>query len=175
MAFHFSQIFWGLLFVFLDFSINGFDLLADGVGYVIVAVGCRCLSPLSTTFTTARSLCFVLGALWLIGIAFHGDLAILLGLITTVLDCAMIWHLLGGIRQIAMSRQRHDLADRASNRRVAYVAIMIAASLFTFVMRGSSAAGPLALILVVGMLFLIAMILHLILRVRVELETQRVI
>jgi hypothetical protein len=57
MATHFTQLFWGLLLVILDFfMINGFDLLADGVGYLIVAAGCRGLSSLSSRFETAQIL-----------------------------------------------------------------------------------------------------------------------
>ena len=171
MAIHFSQLFWGLLLVILDFSINGFDLLADGVGYLIVAAGCRGLSQLSTKFATARTLCFVLGVLWLLGFAVHGDLAIPIGLVTMVVNCAMIWQLLGGIGEFAMSRQRQDLADRANNRRVAYVAIIVGTSLLAFAMQGSRNAGPLAIILVIGILVSIVMILHLIHRVKVELAT----
>ncbi|MEZ6035665.1 MAG: hypothetical protein R3C17_21415 [Planctomycetaceae bacterium] len=171
MATHFSRLFWGLVLVILGFSINGFDLLADGVGYLIVAASCRGLAPLSTKFATARTLCFVLGVLWLLGFAVHGDLAILYGLVTMAVNCAMIWQLLGGIGEFAISRQRQDLADRASNRRVAYVATMVGTSLLAFAMQGSSNAGSLAIILVVAMLVLIVMILHLIHRVRVELAT----
>ncbi|TWT90876.1 hypothetical protein Mal64_12740 [Pseudobythopirellula maris] len=173
MAFHFSQLFWGLLLVILDFSLNGFDLLVDGVGYLIVAAGCSGLSPLSTKFITAGMLCFVLTMLWLFGFAVHGALAVPYGLVTMVVGCAMMWHLLGGIGEFAMSRQRQDLADRASNRRVVYVAIMVGAALFELAMQGSHTAGPLAFILilglVLGMLVQIVMILHLIHRVRDEL------
>jgi hypothetical protein len=171
MAFHFSQIFWGLLLVILDFSINGFDLLADGVGYLIVAAGCRGLASLSNRFVTARTLCFVLSVLWLIGFSVRGEIEVIYGLVTMVVNCSMIWHLLGGIGEFALSRQRQDLAERARNRRVAYVAIKAGTSLIAFVMQGSRNAGPLAIILVIAMLILIVMILHLIHRVRVELAT----
>lgn len=171
MATHFSQLFWGLLLVILDFSINGFDLLADGVGYLIVAAGCRGLSSLSSRFVTAQTLCIVLAVLWLIGFAMHGDIAVAYGLVTMIVNCAMIWQLLGGVGEFALSRQRQDLADRAGNRRVAYVAIMAGTSLLAFSMQGSRNAGPLAIILVLAMLILIVMILHLIHRVKVELAT----
>jgi hypothetical protein len=88
-----------------------------------------------------------------------------------VVNCAMIWQLLGGIGEFALSRQRQDLAERAGNRRVAYVAIMTGTSLLAFAMQGSRNAGPLATILVIAMLILIVMILHLIHRVKVELAT----
>jgi hypothetical protein len=171
MATHFSKLFWGLLLVILDFSINGFDVLADGVGYLLVAAGCRGLSSLSNRFVTARTLCFVLAVLWLIGLAVRGDIAAAHGLVTMVVNCAMIWQLLGGIGEFALSRQRQDLAERAGNRRVAYVAIMTGTSLLAFAMQGSRNAGPLATILVIAMLILIVMILHLIHRVKVELAT----
>lgn len=171
MATHFSQLFWGLLLVILDFSINGFDLLADGVGYLIVAAGCRGLSSLSRRFVTAQTLCIVLAVLWLIGFAMHRDIAVAYGLVMMVVNCAMIWQLLGGIAEFALSRQRQDLAERAGNRRVAYVAIMAGTSLLAFAVQGSRNAEPLAIILVLAMLILVVMILHLIHRVKVELAT----
>ena len=171
MAFHFSQLFWGLLLVILDVSINGFDLLADGAGYLIVAAGCRGLASLSNRFVTARTLCFVLAVLWLIGFADRGEISVAYGLVTMVVNCAMIWQLLGGIREFALSRQRQDLAERAQNRRAAYVAIMACTSLIGFVMQGSRNAGPLAIVLVIAALILNVMILHVMHRVTVELAT----
>lgn len=171
MATHFSQLFWGLLLVILDFSINDFDLLADGIGYLIVAAGCRGLSSLSSRFEAARVLCFVLAALWLVGFAVRGDIVVAYGLVTLVVNCAMIWQLLGGIGEFALSRQAPHLAARAANRRVAYVAIMAGTSVLALAMQGSRNAGALAIILVLAMLVLLVMILHLIHRVKVELAT----
>ena len=166
---HFSQLFWGLLLVILDFSINGFDLLPDGIGYLIVAAGCGGLSTLSQRFSTARTLCFVLAILWLVGFAIPRDIAALYGLATTLVNCAFIWQLVGGIAEFALDRQRPDLAERAHNRRLAYVVIMIASSLIAIVMSGSRDAGPLIVVLVVSMLVLMVMILHLIHRAKIEL------
>ena len=171
MRTHFSQLFWGLLLVILDFSINGFDLLPDGLGYLIVAAGCSGLSTLSPRFSTARTLCIVLAILWLVGFAIHGDFAIVYGLSTTLVNCAFIWQLLGGIAEFAMDRQRPDLAGRARNRRLAYVAIMIGTSLLAVAMSGSRDAGPLVVVLVISMLILMVMILHLIHRTKIELTT----
>ncbi|HIK14176.1 MAG TPA: hypothetical protein IGS53_02570 [Leptolyngbyaceae cyanobacterium M33_DOE_097] len=171
MATQFSQIFWGLLLVILDISINGFDLLVDGVGYLIAAAGCFGLSSLSSRFVGAGTLCLVLAALWLIGFVVPGDIATAQGLVTNVVDCAMMWQLLGGIRKFALSRQREDLAKQAGDRRVAYVVITAIISLILFAMRGSPNAVLLAVILAVAMLILLVMILHLIHRVKVELAT----
>jgi len=171
MATRFSQIFWGLLLVILDVSINGVDLLVDGVGYLIVAAGCFGLSSLSNRFVGAGTLCLVLVALWLIGFAVPGDIATAQGLFTNIVDCAMMWLLLGGIREFALSRQRQDLAKQASDRRVAYVAITAATSLITFAAL-SVDTGLLVITIVfaaVTMLILLVLILHLIHRVKVEL------
>ena len=171
MSTHFSHIFWGLLLVILDFSINGFDLLADGVGYLIVAAGCGGLLTLSSKFSAARGLSFALALLWLIGFAIHGELATILGLVTMVVNCTFMWQLLGGIADFAVDRQRPDLADRARNRRLAYVAIMIGTWLIALAMSGSQNGGGLAVVLVVSMLILMVMILNLIHRTRIELTT----
>ena len=91
MASHFAKLFWGLLLVILDFKINGFDLLPDGLGYLIVAAGCGGLGRLSSRFPSARFLCFLLAIFWLgefvIG---GGDIAVIFGVALTLVHCAMI-------------------------------------------------------------------------------------
>lgn len=171
MRTHFSKLFWGLLIVFLDLTINGFDWLADGVGYLIVAFGCGGLSVLSPRFVTARLLSLVLTILWLCGFAVSDDFALSYGLATVAVNCAMIWQLLGGIFDFAVARERNDLAGRARNRRIAYVAIMIGGSLLSLELQRSRDVEPLAVIPVVALLVLMIMILHLIRRVKIELAT----
>jgi len=68
-----------------------------------------------------------------------------------------------------MDRGRSDLAERAHNRRLAYVAVMIGTTLLAFMINGSRDAGSLVVVLVVSMLILMVMILHLIHRTKVEL------
>jgi hypothetical protein len=48
------QIFWGFLFVFLDFTFDGIDLIPDFVGYIFIVIGLRSLSSLSLHFTHAK-------------------------------------------------------------------------------------------------------------------------
>jgi len=169
LASHFSQLFWGLLLVILDLSINGFDLIADGVGYVIVALGCRGLSQLSNKFTTAQVLCVVLAVLWVLGFAVPGVLAVPFTMVVWIAEGAMMWHLLGGIGEFAMSRQRQDLADKASTIRVAYIVFMAATSLLVIAMQVSPGMVFLVLPLLVITVILVVVILHFIHRVKVEL------
>lgn len=163
------QIFWGLLIVILDLSINGFDLLPDGLGYLIVAVGCGGLVTLSPRFATARTLCWVLAGLWLIGFVIHGEFLAVYGLGMAVGDCAMIWYLLGGIRDLAMKRDRPDLAKRAESRRIAFCLLVIGASLLGLLLHDSHDAGLVVVALAISIIVLLIMILHLIHRVKVEL------
>ena len=171
MRSYFSRLFWGLLLVVFDFSINNFDLLPDGIGYLIVASGCGGLVVLSPRFSTAKTLSFVLAALWLIGFAIHGEIATAYGIATTVVNCVFIWQLLGGIAEFATKCQRSDIAMRAHNRRIAYAAIMTGTTCLGLMMHGSRNAGPIVVLIVISMLVLMVMILHLIHRVKIELAT----
>ncbi|WP_278469472.1 hypothetical protein [Gimesia maris] len=169
MATRLRQIFWGLLFVILDISFNGFDLLPDGIGYLLMAAGCYGLASWSPKFLTTQTLCLILAVLWLIHFAVHGSNAILFSFVRQLISCAMFWQLLGGIREYALSKERPDLARRAENRRLAYVAIMVVTFLLTLAMEGSPDANPLALVLAFAILMTLIMILHLIHRVKREL------
>jgi hypothetical protein len=171
MRTHFTQIFWGLAIVAINFSINNFDLLPDGLGYVLMALGCGGAIPLSARFATARLLCWLLAVLWLVGFLVPPELGKIYGVPLAVASCSMIWQLLGGVRDFAQDSGRPDLAQRASTLRTAFVAVMVVATLLaSFVDPEARAlAGPFVVVTVVAGLVVLVMILHLIRRVRSEL------
>ena len=172
----FGLIFWGLLLVLLDFKINGFDILPDLIGYILVAIGCAGLSNVSRRFSTASALSWIMSAITLIAYALKGGAATALGFLHLAVDGAMMWFLLGGVMELAASRQRMDLSERASNRRVAYVVLMSLASLAGFVVQGSSAVSAILSVgLMVCIFALLFLILHLIHRVKHELAGDHVI
>lgn len=158
---NFSQLFWGLLLVILDFTINGFDIFPDIVGYLVIAAGCNGLADTSHRFSTARAMAFSLAILWLVGFAVHGEFRIFYRMATTLANCAFMWQLLGGIADFATARGRLGLAKSAINRRAAYVAVLLLSNCFAFALNGSN-LGPLVLGMVITMLVLMVMILHLI-------------
>ena len=166
---HFSKIFWGLLVVVIDISINGFDVLADSVGYLIIAAGCRGLAGHSPGFSTAGTLAFVLAVLSLIGFAVPGEIAAGQGVATSVVNCVFFWQLLGGIAEFAIRRDRPDRAKRAENLRIAYVAIIAGTTFFVYALSRWQDAAPLVVLLFVSFFVLMAMILHLIHRTKIEL------
>lgn len=166
----FRQIFWGLLLVILDLKLNGFDVLPDFIGYILVAVGCGGLASLSRRFSTAQTLSGVLVVLSLVGFVFPTDLAFLYGLVYLAVDCAMIWFLLGGVMEFASARERPDLERLASSRRVAYVVLMSGITLIGLVAQGSQQVTLLMLVIFVTCTIpLLILILHLIHRVQHEL------
>jgi low temperature requirement protein LtrA len=170
MSTRFAQIFWGLLLVILDLRINRIDILPDFLGYILVALGCGGLTSFSRDFSTARTLSWILVAFALVGYVLHGSAATVFGILNLAVDCAMMWFLLGGVMELAMARQRSDLSERASNRRIAYVVVMCLATLASLVAQGSrELAVVMVVVLVICILPLLFLILHLIHRAKHEL------
>ena len=162
-----GYIFWGLLLVILDFKLNQFDILPDFIGYILVAVGSGGLMAASSQFAIARNSCWALVALSLVGLVLRGDLGAILGVIQLAANCTMMWFLLGGFMDLSLSIGRSDLADKASNRRVVYVALTCGASVLGFVAQQTRDISPVLLIvIVVAMLVLLVLILHLIHQVK---------
>jgi uncharacterized membrane protein len=169
MATRFIQIFWGLLLVILDFQINGLDVLPDILGYILVALGCRGLSEASPHFSTAAILAWIMVVLAVVSLAMRVNFPPL-SIVYMVIDCAMMWFLLGGVIQLADSRQRRDLSQRASGRRIAYVTIASLSTLLGFTVGGHRDWAEIAIGLVVAMIVVLCLILHLIYRAIHELS-----
>lgn len=58
-----TYIFWGYIFVFFHLKINGFDLLADVIGWALIAAGLSGLADKSEHFSKAKP--------WAIGLAIY--------------------------------------------------------------------------------------------------------
>ncbi len=164
MAGRFRQIFWGLIIVVLDIP-EQFDVLLDGVGYVLVALGAGGLREYSRHFGTTKVLALVLAAIWLLGFARLGGAAVPYMWVVAVGDCAMMWMLLGGIMDYTRAREHIDLALRASKLRIAFIMAFAALTVI-------GAEGPVGIALVIILLVVVAMILRLIFRVRREVTEQ---
>ncbi len=170
IATRFGQVFWGLFLVILDVSINHFDLLPDFIGYILVLVGLGGLTSLSGQFATAQTYAWVLVPLVFLALLPLGELGWILGLASLGLNCAMMWFLLGGIMDYATARNRPDLAEHASTRRMAYVSLICVVTFLGFAAQGLGVpAVTLAVIIAVCLVVLLVMILHLIYRVKTEL------
>ena len=174
IARRFNQIFWGLLLVVLDLHLRRIDVLPDFIGYILVALGCGGLVALSSQFSTARIVSWILVVSSLAWFVVPG-LGWLFTLLHIVLDCVMMWFLLGGVMEFSSAKTRPDFAERASKLRIAYVALMAVGALAGLVARGRhDVAKVMALVVIIGSLILVALILLLIHRVKRELAAGQV-
>jgi len=169
MAIRFIQIFWGLLLVVLDFSINQIDILPDLIGYILIALGCRGLSKVAPRFLIAANLAWLMALLAAASYVIRGNLPGF-SIVYTAIDCSMMWFLLGGVIDLANFRKRPDLSQRASSRRIAYVAIVGLSTLLGLMAESSRDFGEVLIALVVGMIVVLCLILHLIHRAIHELS-----
>jgi hypothetical protein len=164
-------IFWGLLLVILDLNINQFDILPDFIGYILAAVGAGGLIGISGQFVIARNSCWALVALSILVMVVREPLGLFLGIIHLILNCVMMWFLLGGFMDLSISYKRPDLAVKASNRRNIYIVLMCIATLISFLAQEDHDIAALAIVaVVVAMLILVIMILHLIHQIKTVTE-----
>lgn len=63
-----KTVFWGLLFTVINIRIQGFDILPDVIGYLIVIAGLRKIEAYEGKFTAAKRMARVLTAVSLINI-----------------------------------------------------------------------------------------------------------
>jgi hypothetical protein len=170
MKLRFSQIFWGLLLVIVDIRINRLDLVPDFIGYILVAIGCAGLATVSRQFSTASNLSWVLLGFNLLSFLLRGHAFTAFGILNLAVDCAMMWFLLGGVMDLAAAKNRPDMVERASSRRIAYIAVMSVVTLLGLLTQGSRhVVIMVVLLLIFCILPLLVLILHLIHRVKLEL------
>lgn len=165
----FAQIFWGVFLSFFSLKINGFDLLPDVIGYILMAVGLGGVGEISGKFSTASVCAWIMSPISVVGMIPSrtvSELAIIVMPFSLVFGCTLIWSMLGGIIDFATDKQRSDLAERAVNRRLAFVIALCVGTIAGFLGRDAVILViPVAIVLAV----LTILILHLIHRVKHEL------
>jgi len=169
MAKKFRMILWGLLLVVLDFKINQSDVLPDSLGYILMAIGCAGASGASRQFLWAACVAWGLFVISLIGGVLTGKASTLFAIVIIGLDCAMVWMLLGGIKDVALDKRREDLVQRSEDCRIAYVITDVLAILVVLFPLGESVNGVALVILLVVSLLVGCLIFDLIHRAQREL------
>ena len=164
----FTCVFWGLILVVFDVSINGFDFLIDFVGYGLIAVGCRGLSFESPRFGTAGMFALALTAYRFVSDVTTMNHQTIISLMALLFRCLMMWNLLGGIKELSQEKGQVKFAIYAQVCRVVYCVFEVGSYLHLLV----SAAGdfrtlhPLGALLIVAMLVLMVIIIWLVHRVK---------
>lgn len=164
------MIFWGVFFAFLDFTLNGVNVLPDVIGYLLLIIGCGGLAGESRNFAVVPWLAAAMGVLtiwpdWLVEEFAQG-----MGTTVMVLGGLLMWVLLGGIMDFTKARQGEDLARRASRLRRAYVGLTIVIWIAGLLLDGSAHGFLVAVVVVtvVCVIGVMVLILKLIGRVRRE-------
>ncbi|NDI36167.1 hypothetical protein [Chengkuizengella sediminis] len=166
----FSRIFWGIIFWF-DFRINGFDILPDIIGYVLIFSGLKLLLHINTHFISAQKISIPLIVLSMFNIfeINFGIFGFLIFVSFTILNLLLVFHLCKGIEVWAKYNGRYRLADEATHRWKIYFVLTVVAAVL---MMGSLVLLPIALLLVIPLLIanIIALILLLTLMKNAEKE-----
>ncbi len=135
---HFRKIFWGLPLICLTLH----NIHCAALGYFLLALGAAGLTPVSPRFRRAAVLSWV-GAIWSLASIWLLDLVVLGGpmfgvestlywCVRALIDCPLVWSLAGGIAEYANARGRPDLARRAAQLRIAYLALTMAMIVWFF-------------------------------------------
>ena len=99
-----GKIFAGLLFMFLHFRINGFDLLPDFVGYVLIWQGMKsvpeCTSWQKSWAAVAAVASVAIFGVSLVGIRFPGMLGSGVSLVMTALQLAVVFDIVRGLEEL---------------------------------------------------------------------------
>ena len=147
----FMQILRGFLFIFLDLTFDGIDLIPDFVGYIFIFIGLRSLSSLSLHFTHAKNSAIILCFFSLVTdfsilkplkpVAFNTgnatDWTSLLSLIkekgfipllvftviSLVLKFILLWKICEGISKVATDSGNQNLARIAKKRKKLYAVL----------------------------------------------------
>lgn len=133
----YSLFFWGLILAVLDLRLNGFDVLPDLVGYILIWLAATRISSISPAFRRVIGPTAALTVLDVVGFFATGDVVAILGHVQAVLGCVMVWLLLGAVATDCGADGHHDLVASAHNRRRWYVGITVAAYAFLFLASGS--------------------------------------
>jgi len=138
----FTQLYWGFLFIMLDFRIQGFDILPDIVGYIFFALGFSILAANSEYFSKASKLnipMIILSVFTIyekptqgsginINFSNSGTLGTLIGIISLILELLIIYYLFIGIKEMSENVHR-DIYEEADRRWRQYLMLQIAVML----------------------------------------------
>jgi hypothetical protein len=157
----FRNLYWGFLFIMVDFRIQGVDILPDIIGFILFAMGFGVLAANSIHFSKAAS--YNLPMIFLsvfaiyerpaqgggVQLGLFGPFGILIGLASIILSLFVVYHLFMGIKDMAVQRQQMDLQAEAEERWSQYLFLQIALVL----------AFILIFVPVIGILYIIALLI----------------
>lgn len=134
----FRKLFWGFLFILLDFRINGFDILPNIVGYIFFAVGLSILAEKSFYFIRARNFNIPMIILSFFSIyqkpaqgngiqlGTLGLLSIPLAIASMVLSILVVYNIFKGIKEMAENQGQMEIYSEAGTRWNQFLLLQVA-------------------------------------------------
>lgn len=160
----FAKVFWGLLLVFLDFRINGFDIIPDLIGFILVYTGLAGLAEVQPRFGQAKKVAVPLlvlsvaelipGQLQFTLSGPSGWLGFLIAIVVTALNLLLIFNICRGIGELASQEGNDNLTHKSNSRWQYYLWISVAVLvLFPFSMVAPDVAAIFAIpVIVLGLI-----------------------
>ncbi|OWZ84373.1 hypothetical protein [Natranaerobius trueperi] len=135
----FTNLYWGFLFVSLDFRINGVTLLPDIIGYILFAVALSSLASHSKYWDKAKN--FNLPMIFVSLFTIYepqnhgGGLNVqfnLIELLAIILSLFVVYHIFMGIKEVGDSKEQYEISEEAQQKWYYFLGVKIA-SLVGFV------------------------------------------
>jgi hypothetical protein len=161
----FGKLFWGFLIVLIDIRINGFDLLVDLAGFILIVIGLGELASRNPMFGRARPyaiVLLVLSALDLFtrtsggsGLQLFGSVGVAFAYLIalSIVNLLLIYFICKGIGEMARAAGAVDLADLSVTRWQFFLFTYVVTTILILIVATSdSSFGLLALVAVVASL-----------------------
>lgn len=158
----FGKLYWGFLFIMIDFKIQGFDILPDIIGYILFAVGFGILASNSIYFIKVQKFNIIMIILSIFSIyeaptqgggiqlGSFGLFSILIVVASIVFSLLVIYNMFMGIKDMAEQHKQMDLYTEADKRWNQYLLLQIASAFaFVFIF-----IPPLAVIYIIALLII---------------------
>jgi hypothetical protein len=139
------KLYWGFLFIMIDFRLQGIDVLPDIVGYLLFAAGFGILMSNSEYFNKARNFNIPMIILSIfeiyekpaqgggIQLGSFGIFGVLIGIASIILSLLVIYNLFMGIKEMANQQGQMELYEESDRRWNQYLILQIA-SIFAFIL-----------------------------------------
>lgn len=120
----FRKFYWAFLFILLDFRVEGFDILPDIIGYMLIYSGLSAFEDENEYFEKAKKMALpiLLISIFYIyaspGSNLEIGLTTVIGIIGEILSLLLVYNLFMGIRQMGQkSRKDHIILEAESSWR----------------------------------------------------------
>lgn len=147
-----NKIFWGLLFLFIDFKINSFSITPSFIGCILIYLGMKEMED-SAVFAKARPLVIVMGVWSAVFWVIQTDHWII-GAVGSVLQLAVTYQIVSGVKELEESCGKDMKAGTL--RKAWYVEAVCVAIMYLLGVFGQMAAAAALIAFVAAVVYIVA-------------------